>query len=138
MFENQPLKYAPAVLPATDLTNASNCYWRMFCSSGIENAPTIPATIYSTGCFYEMFKDCSNLVTAPALLATTLRVSSCVRMFYRCSKLMALTCLATLPMDAGTTTDWLYGVPTYGIFTKSPSMNAWTRDSSGIDRKSVV
>ena len=58
-------------LPATILT--SQCYGNMFrnCTS-LTTAPELPATTLAYGCYGDMFRGCTSLTTAPELPATTL------------------------------------------------------------------
>jgi len=75
------------VLPATTLTNS--CYYDMFynCTSMI-TAPELPATTLATSCYSNMFFNCTSMITAPELPATTL-VAYCYQyMFYGCSSLV--------------------------------------------------
>ena len=74
------------VLPSTTLANY--CYYEMFwnCTSLI-TAPELPATTLAMGCYSYMFYGCTALTTAPELPVTTL-ARQCYRyMFYNCSSL---------------------------------------------------
>jgi hypothetical protein len=114
---------APAILPATTLTN--DCYRSMFqrCTA-LTAAPTLPATTLASGCYRNMFTVCSSLTTAPELPATQL-VSSCYReMFKMCSSMNYIKALFTT--TPGTeTTDWVAGVATTGTFVKNAAAT-WT------------
>lgn len=60
------------ILPATTLS--VSCYYNMFrnCTS-LVSAPELPATTLSLGCYESMFQGCTSLVSAPSILpATTL------------------------------------------------------------------
>lgn len=83
------------VLPAT--TTVGNCYFEMFlnCTS-LVSAPVLPATtITGTQVYFEMFRGCTSLTTAPDLPATTITSYCYYRMFYGCSSLVNVQ--TTLP-----------------------------------------
>ena len=79
------LEEAPE-LPATTLS--SGCYAWMFsgCSS-LKKAPELPATTLATNCYKQMFQDCTSLTTGPELPATTLEEGCYSNMFYGCTSL---------------------------------------------------
>ena len=74
------------VLPATSLT--SGCYANMFsdCSS-LEYPPELPATSLTSYCYSSMFNGCSNLVSAPSLPAQILTEGCYHSMFRGCTSL---------------------------------------------------
>jgi len=75
------------ILPVTTL--ASGCYCEMFkdCTS-LTTAPVLPATTLASNCYSGMFEGCTSLTTTPALPATTL-AESCYRgMFKGCTGLI--------------------------------------------------
>ena len=122
------------LLPATTLT-VYNCYQEMFsgCIS-LTSVPTdlLPATTLNHGCYSWMFNECTSLEKAPILPAATLGIFDYYQMFSGCSSLNEITCLATDISESTCTTDWVSGVADSGTFYKSPSMNDWTRSTSGI------
>ena len=73
-------------LPATTLANY--CYADMFrdCTN-LVTAPDLPATTLANGCYENMFYGCRNLVTAPDLPATTLANYCYHSMFYGCTSM---------------------------------------------------
>jgi hypothetical protein len=56
-------------LPATTL--AKNCYYGMFATTKITDAPVLPAETLVDGCYGEMFSGCSNLNYIKAMFTTT-------------------------------------------------------------------
>ena len=95
-------------------------------------APELPATILSDGCYMSMFFGCTGLTKAPELPATEL-VARCYRvMFYDCSSLNSIKCLATDALASICTENWLTGVSSTGDFY-TPSATIWeTNSTSGI------
>ena len=136
-------------LPATTLT--ASCYNRMFCNTGISEAPELPATKMEPYCYQGMFQSCWNLSQLPELPAMTLAEGCYARMFayinwnslsvvlpatklvdycYQqmfeyCYYLNSVTCLAISMDDNGTATDgWLNRAGQYAsskYFYKSKS-----------------
>lgn len=114
------------ILPATTLEES--CYYDMFsnCTSLI-TAPVLPATTLANECYMGMFSYCTSLTIAPELPATTL-ASSCYNfMFYGCTN---LTTAPELP--ATTLANGCYGYMFEGcsslnyikaMFTTTPSDN---------------
>ena len=85
-----------------------------------------------TGCYREMFTNCSKITTAPELPATTL-VESCYKnIFYRCENLNSITVYANDISATNCTTDWLYGVASSGTFRNLGSATYPTNSTSGI------
>lgn len=99
------------LLPATDLTGASNCYGSMFqgCTS-LTTAPELKATMIANECYNCMFYGCTNLTTAPAELPAMTMASACYAgMFLNC------TSLTTAPkLPATTLGDACYYCMFYG------------------------
>lgn len=119
------------VLPATTLSEG--CYWEMFkgCTNLI-TAPVLPATTLASKCYREMFGYCTSLTTAPVLPATTLVYDCYYLMFVYCHNLNYIKCLATDNMAGYCTHSWVDGVSSTGTFIKSASMNDWTSGNDGI------
>ena len=88
------LTQAPT-LPATKLSEG--CYYQMFngCTS-LTTTPELPATTLTPRCYYEMFGSCP-ITQAPALPATTLAESCYYYMFFDCK---SLTTAPALPATA--------------------------------------
>ena len=63
MFHNCHLLTSAPELPATDLSNTSNCYDGMFINTAITKAPVLPATdlTSASNCYDVMFSGCTNL-----------------------------------------------------------------------------
>ena len=80
------------MLPATNLSGASNCYQSMFNScSSLTTAPSLPATTLTGNCYAYMFQKCTSLTTPPSSLpATTLYANCYQEMFGDCSGLTAV------------------------------------------------
>ena len=94
----------------------SNTFCAMFfnCSS-LTSAPSLPATVLKTGCYYGMFFGCSSLTSAPSLPATVLVSNAYVRMFYRCSLLTELR-VAFPKWVTRETNNWMTDVAATGTF----------------------
>lgn len=106
------------ILPATTL--ASSCYQKMFygCSS-LTTAPELPATILDSYCYLEMFYDCKSLTTAPVLPAISLRSYCYDSMFEGCSKLAYIKAMFTTTPSSSSTSTWVSGVASKGVFVKN-------------------
>ena len=133
LFSGNTLLYKVAsdFLPATTL--AEGCYHNMFrdCTSLI-TAPSLPAITLAIGCYQGMFSYCSKLVNAPELHATTL-VGRCYRnMFTYCSSLSNITMLATDISANGCLVAWVANVSLTGTFNKNAAMNDLPIGVSGI------
>jgi len=115
-------------------TASSNAYEEMFmgCISLI-NPPRIMATdIYAYAC-RRMFKNCTSLIASPILWTTTSKYTYFYEeMFYGCSSLKTITCLLKLSsiMYNYYTKDWVYNVPSGGVFYKNTEMTKWETDSN--------
>lgn len=88
-------------LPATNLTYG--CYADMFMGTSITKAPELPATNLADWCYSGMFSYCTALTTVPTLPATTLADWCYTSMFHSCT---TLTELPALP--ATTLAEWCY------------------------------
>lgn len=116
-------------LPASIL--GKGCYYQMFynCSS-LVTAPELPATTLASSCYNYMFNGCRSLVSAPSLPATTLASGCYQYMFSSCSK---LTTAPELP--ATKLADYCY----YSMFkycsklTRAPELPATTLTESCYD-----
>ena len=84
-FECTSLTNAPK-LPATTLTKG--CYREMFygCTK-LTSTPKLPATTLAEACYMYMFKGCTSLTNAPKLPATTLAKGCYNGMFWECKNL---------------------------------------------------
>ncbi len=80
-------------LPATELS--LGCYDGMFqgCTR-LTQAPALPAMVAISACYSNMFAECTSLAQAPALPATELQSSCYENMFYGC---ISLTQAPVLP-----------------------------------------
>ena len=83
----------------------------------------LPATTLAGGCYISMFRECTSLTTAPVLPATTLANNCYNSMFRDC------TSLSTAPeLPATTLTDYCYQSMFYGCssLTEAPTLPATT------------
>ena len=71
----------------TTVIPCNNCFSWMFVDCDLTNAPILPATSLTEGCYNEMFKGCRYLKEAPGLPATKLANSCYNEMFKGCSSL---------------------------------------------------
>ena len=133
MFKNCTSLTTVPVLSATTL--ADSCYQHMFsgCTSlSIVPSNYLPVTSLESGCYARMFMGCTSLTTAPELPATTLTDECYLLMFNGCSNLNYVKCLATDISATESTTAWLSGVASTGVFAKASSMSSWPTGTSGI------
>ena len=127
----QSLMFLPNdLLPATDLTNASECYKYMFagCTMLLDPMMELPATTLEMGCYSAMFYGCTSLAGAPELPATNIIYSCYENMFYGCTSLQYIKCLAEGDPDMGTG-GWVTGVGSTGTFIKALNSNWYTGDN---------
>lgn len=116
---------------------APDTFYRLFAnSSGLTNHNVhkllLPATTLTTGCYYNMFRNCISLKRAPELPATILQDSCYRQMFAYCESLKYVKCLATDISAGQCTTQWLIDVSPTGTFVKEASMTDWTTGNAGI------
>ena len=118
-------------LPVTTLYEA--CYYQMFynCTS-LVTAPELPATTLAYYCYGHMFYGCSSLVNAPELPATTLKELCYGGMFNGCTKLNYIKMLATDISASECLGGWVSSVSSTGTFVKHPNMTSLPTGSSGI------
>ena len=101
------------------------------CTSLI-NAPELPATTLSTGCYCAMFQGCTSLINAPELPATTLANNCYQEMFFYCPKLNYIKMLATDISAYRCLYMWMTSVSSTGTFVKHPNMTSLPTGDSGI------
>lgn len=66
----------------------ANAFFNLFCDcTGLTEAPELPATELSEGCYTQMFKGCANLKKAPKLPAMELAKECYFNMFEGCTSL---------------------------------------------------
>lgn len=94
-------------------------------------APALPALSLGQTCYESMFRDCTSLATAPELPATTLANYCYNEMFRNCTSLNYVKCLATDISASYCTASWLNGVSSTGTFVKKTGIN-WPSGASGI------
>jgi hypothetical protein len=76
----------------------------------------MPATTLANYCYYNMFRNCTALVTPPKLSATTLVQNCYYNMFNGCSSLNSITTYANNISASNCLYDWLSGVAATGDF----------------------
>lgn len=117
-------------LPATTVTRG--CYNQMFagCMS-LRTAPTIlPATTLDSYSYYSMFNGCSSLTQSPEISATTLGNRCMGGMFNGCTSLKSIKIAYTGNFDSKTFVNWVLHVPNTGTFYYNGSDT--TRGTSAI------
>ena len=124
-------------LPATTLlaggSSDAGCYQEMFrgCSSLVTVPGILPATTLQTRCYYGMFSRCSSLKASPVLPAPELKWACYANMFRFSSSLQQITCLAKDRSAQFCTDQWVWGVGPSGVFIKDPDAT-WTTGINGI------
>ena len=83
-------------------------------------------------CYSYMFLGCTNLQNAPVLPATTLTVGCYCGMFGNCNKLNYIKMLATDISASVCLSDWVYGVSSTGTFVKHPEATWDVRGVNGV------
>lgn len=97
----------------------------------------LPATtVNNKMVYYNMFKNCTNLVKPPTIKATSVSGTNTFGgMFYGCSKMKYLVCDMLNEPSSSISKDWLNGVDVTGTFYMSKDAT-WdstvTRDANGI------
>ena len=97
----------------------------------LTQAPALPATTLSPGCYSQMFRNCFNLESAPELPALTLVQDCYSNMFSYCANLNYIKCLATEISATDCLTDWVINVSSQGTFVKAANTQ-WPSGTSGI------
>ena len=100
------------------------------CTSLI-TAPELHATTLAKSCYYYMFQQCTSLTQAPELPATTLTNACYAYMFYYCTKLNYVKALFTDISAPECLLAWLYNVSATGTFVKN-SAATWTNTDAKI------
>ena len=100
--------------------------------TGLTQAPELPATTLTNGCYDSMFRNCTSLTQAPELPATTLASNCYDGMFRGCTLLSYIKCLATDISASNCTNGWVIGVSsTTGDFY-TPAATTWVSGANGI------
>ena len=112
----------------------SYTFYRLFTNTNLLSAENLilPATTLASGCYNNMFRDCTSLTTAPELPATKLADRCYQYMFSGCRSLNYIKCLATNISATNCTSNWVRGVASTGTFVKAASMTSWTTGVNGI------
>ena len=92
----------------------------------------LSVTTLATECYYQMFRNCTNLTSAPELPATTLANDCYYYMFNGCSKLNYIKMLATDISAQRCLSNWVKGVASSGTFVKNAAMTTLPSGASGI------
>ena len=110
-----------------------DCYEMFKNCTNLVTAPKIlPATTLQQGCYWYMFYGCTSLIKAPELPATTLSQSCYREMFRDCTSLNYIKCLATDISATSCTTWWVYNVASKGLFIPANNSVAWSTGNNGI------
>ena len=119
LFYNQTKLVRPPLLPATSINQG--VYYEMFMGcTNLKSAPYLPATSVSNYHYGYMFRGCTSLVNAPDLPAKSVSEHGYYYMFYGCSKLERVKAMFTnTPNTTYSTTSWLSGVNSTGVFIKN-------------------
>ena len=126
---------ALVTVPDINITSITNTYamQSMFqnCTS-LVHCPikSFPSTI-TVGCLAEAFRDCSNLEDICALPAATLENFS-YRQLIRGTKVTYIKMLATDISASNCLNNWVYGVPSSGLFVKNINAAWTTTGNSGV------
>lgn len=104
--------------------SSSYCYFNMFreCTN-LTTAPELPATTLTDGCYFLMFQNCTSLTKAPELPATTLAVACYARMFEYCSSLATSPALPATTLADSCYSDMFYDCTS---LTTAPNLPAIT------------
>ena len=119
--------------PPTNIP-AAGCYFDMFrhCTN-LTTAPELPATTLANFCYFDMFRDCTNLTAAPELPATTLANSCYQSMFDGCTNLTTAPELPATTLANDCYHNMFYGCTSLRI-SSTQSLEyptAWRIPSSG-------
>lgn len=109
------------------------CFYGLFhdCKELI-TAPELPASELAESCYESMFSGCESLEIAPELPATTLASSCYNGMFSGCSKLNYIKVHFTT-WGQNTTTDWVKGVSSEGTFLCPSDLEGEYYDNIGVN-----
>jgi len=132
MFRNcKQLVHSMKVLPATTF-GEGNEYATMFQGCGrLVDAPALPATTLTAGCYSSMFNGCRSLLVAPDLPATTLpNQSPYLNMFNGCWSLVKAPALPATTVPASAYKNMFYNC--YSL-EKGPTISATTVGESGME-----
>ena len=103
---------------------ASGCYSNMFYDcTALTSAPALPATTLASNCYNSMFWGCTSLTTAPKLPNTTLAPYCYKRMFYGCTSLTTAPSLPATTLVEGCYQNMLSGCTS---LTSAPKLPATT------------
>lgn len=118
-------------LPA--MTMVYGCYYSMFRScSNLVNSPKLPATTLDTYCYGGMFRDCTSLTEAPYLPVNEITGGLSVynSMFRGCSSLKRIK--VSFTSFDNNSANWMQDVPATGIFECPSALNISTRGTNTV------
>ena len=117
MFSYTALTYTPVMAPTV---LAEGCCQRMFsnCTSLETVRLTLPATTLAKNCYYGMFAS-TKITQAPVLPAETLIDGCYGSMFDGCKKLNYIKAMFTTTPGTSYTVNWVRNVPSGGTFVKN-------------------
>lgn len=115
LFLSTKLVTAPA-LPSTNIANG--CYYYMFreCRQLVTAPEVLPATTTQPSCYYYMFEGCTSLVKAPKILAESISTNACNSMFRNDSSLNYIYTEMTQISHSSSIANWVDGVAATGDF----------------------
>lgn len=142
MFEDCTSLGVLLSLPSTNLYGTEYVYKNMFAgctalNGNLASVFELPATKLEKGCYYGMFKGCTNITESPVLPAVSLPQECYKEMFKNCTNLGKITCSGwsfngsystSGTNDTYPTKDWVVGVASTGTFVNTQS-NWWVKDS---------
>lgn len=105
-----------------DVTLSAYAFCRLFSNSNITKAPNLPSTAAKSYCYFNMFRECPNLVTGPhiALLNSS---SQMMRYCFYNSPLVDYVRFDSVDISASLCIDnWLYGVAATGTLVCDSSL----------------
>ena len=129
-YQDTHILTAP-LLPATKLS--AYCYINMFrgCSNLVTAVRVLPAMAIPSRGYQRMYYNCTNLRVASILLCNTIGSQACLNMYSNCGNINYIKCLATTIGTYGTSA-WVEGLSLTGTFVKAAGMEDWPTGISGI------
>lgn len=116
------LTKAPTTISASTFGNYS-CYWMFLSCTNLIQAPGLPATTLSNGCYMGMFNNCTSLTIAPVLSSTTMNLDCYQGMFAGCTSLTSPPELPATTLAQGCYTSMFSGCSS---LTTAPVLPAQT------------
>lgn len=100
----------------------SYCFYRLFYNiTNLLTAPILNATTLTTYCYYSMFQNCSGLTTTPDLPVTTMQSNCYYQMFYNCTGLVTCCSLPATTLATQCYSNMFYGCSNLTTLPKLPA-----------------